>query len=168
MLSTIVVVVLILALIGALPAWPYSTSWGYAPGGLIGTVLVVVLILRLAWQNLRTDSTVDYWPGDVWLARPAFPRCIDCSTLTAPVRRRPQVFFRRSCACLGKAGVRKPERCRNRYADSAAFNRILDASFEIFIVPAEFREWQFEIMGRQDMLVRPAVTEQYGEIIMCA
>jgi Protein of unknown function (DUF3309) len=47
MLSTILIVVLILLLIGALPAWPYSTSWGYAPGGLLGTVLVVVLILAL-------------------------------------------------------------------------------------------------------------------------
>ena len=47
MLSTIVVVLLILLLVGALPAWPYSTSWGYAPGGLIGTLLVVVLILAL-------------------------------------------------------------------------------------------------------------------------
>jgi hypothetical protein len=47
MLSTILIVVLILLLIGALPAWPYSTSWGYAPGGLLGTVLLVVLILAV-------------------------------------------------------------------------------------------------------------------------
>ena len=47
MLSTILVVVLILLLIGALPTWPYSASWGYAPGSLLGTVLVVVLILAL-------------------------------------------------------------------------------------------------------------------------
>jgi Protein of unknown function (DUF3309) len=47
MLSTIVIVVLILLLAGALPAWPYSANWGYAPGGLLGTVLVVVLILAL-------------------------------------------------------------------------------------------------------------------------
>ena len=45
MLSTILIVVLILLLIGALPTWPYSASWGYAPGGLLGTVLLVVLIL---------------------------------------------------------------------------------------------------------------------------
>jgi len=47
MLSTILIVVLILLLIGALPSWPYSASWGYAPGGVLGTLLVVVLILAL-------------------------------------------------------------------------------------------------------------------------
>ncbi|MGB8900823.1 MAG: DUF3309 family protein [Methylocella sp.] len=47
MLRTIVLVLLILMLIGALPTWPYSASWGYAPGGVLGTVLVVVLILAL-------------------------------------------------------------------------------------------------------------------------
>jgi hypothetical protein len=47
MLSTILIVLLILLLIGALPTWPYSASWGYGPGGLLGTVLVVVLILAL-------------------------------------------------------------------------------------------------------------------------
>ncbi len=47
MLSTIVLIILVLLLIGALPTWPYSASWGYAPGGLLGTVLVVVLILTL-------------------------------------------------------------------------------------------------------------------------
>jgi Protein of unknown function (DUF3309) len=47
MLSTILVILLIILLISALPTWPYSASWGYAPGGLLGTVLVVVLILAL-------------------------------------------------------------------------------------------------------------------------
>jgi hypothetical protein len=47
MLRTIVIVLLILLLIGALPTWPYSASWGYAPGSALGTVLVVVLILAL-------------------------------------------------------------------------------------------------------------------------
>jgi len=47
MLSTLLIVLLVLMLIGALPTWPYSASWGYAPGGLLGTVLVVVLILAL-------------------------------------------------------------------------------------------------------------------------
>ena len=47
MLSTILIVVLILLLVGALPAWPYSASWGYAPGSLLGTVLLVVLILAV-------------------------------------------------------------------------------------------------------------------------
>jgi hypothetical protein len=47
MLSTILIVVLILLLIGSLPTWPYSAGWGYAPGGLLGTVLVVIVILAL-------------------------------------------------------------------------------------------------------------------------
>ena len=47
MISTILIVLLILLLIGALPTWPYSASWGYAPGGVLGTDLVVVLILAL-------------------------------------------------------------------------------------------------------------------------
>jgi hypothetical protein len=47
MLSTIVIVLLILLLVGALPTWPHSANWGYAPGGALGTVLVVVLILAL-------------------------------------------------------------------------------------------------------------------------
>jgi Protein of unknown function (DUF3309) len=47
MLSTILIVLLIVLLIGALPSWPYSASWGYAPGGVLGTLLVVVLILAL-------------------------------------------------------------------------------------------------------------------------
>lgn len=47
MLMTILLVVLILALIGAVPAWPYSANWGYAPSGAVGTVLLIVLILVL-------------------------------------------------------------------------------------------------------------------------
>lgn len=46
-LSLILLIVLILLVIGAIPAWPYSRSWGYAPSGLLGVVLVVVLILFL-------------------------------------------------------------------------------------------------------------------------
>jgi hypothetical protein len=45
MLSTILIVLLILLFIGALPAWPYSAEWDYAPGGVLGTILVVVLAL---------------------------------------------------------------------------------------------------------------------------
>jgi len=47
MLSTILIVVLILLLIGALPTWPYSGGWGYGPGGIVGLILVVVLVLAL-------------------------------------------------------------------------------------------------------------------------
>lgn len=45
MLGTILLIVLILLLIGALPSWPHSRSWGYAPTGGIGLVLIVVIVL---------------------------------------------------------------------------------------------------------------------------
>ena len=46
-LSTILLIVLILLLIGAVPAGPHSRSWGYAPSGLLGLVVAVVLVLLL-------------------------------------------------------------------------------------------------------------------------
>lgn len=47
MLGTILVVLLILLLVGALPTWPYSADWGYGPGGAVGVILAVVLALTL-------------------------------------------------------------------------------------------------------------------------
>jgi hypothetical protein len=47
-LSTILLIVLILLVIGALPAWPYSTGWGYRPSGLLGVLVLVLLVLLLA------------------------------------------------------------------------------------------------------------------------
>jgi hypothetical protein len=47
MLTTVLLVVLILLLIGAIPSWPHSRSWGYGPSGILGVVLIVVLILAL-------------------------------------------------------------------------------------------------------------------------
>jgi Protein of unknown function (DUF3309) len=47
MLSTILIVLLILALIGALPTWGYSRSWGYGPGGGLGLILLIIVILAL-------------------------------------------------------------------------------------------------------------------------
>jgi hypothetical protein len=44
-LSTILIVVLVVMLIGSLPAWPHSRSWGYAPGGFLSLILLVFLIL---------------------------------------------------------------------------------------------------------------------------
>ena len=44
-MGTILIVILILLLIGALPSWPYSSGWGYYPSGGLGLVLVVVIIL---------------------------------------------------------------------------------------------------------------------------
>ena len=46
-LGTIVLIVLILMLIGVIPAWPHSRSWGYAPTGTLGIVLIVVVVLIL-------------------------------------------------------------------------------------------------------------------------
>ena len=46
-LSTILLVLLILLLVGALPRWGYSSGWGYGPSGILGIVLIVVLILAL-------------------------------------------------------------------------------------------------------------------------
>lgn len=50
MLSTIPIIILILLLIGALPTWPYSSEWGYYPGGGLGLLLMVVIILVLMGQ----------------------------------------------------------------------------------------------------------------------
>ena len=47
MLGTVVLVVLILMLIGALPSWPYSRSWGYYPSGGLGLVVLILIILLL-------------------------------------------------------------------------------------------------------------------------
>ena len=47
MLSTVLIIILILLLIGALPSWPYSSGWGYYPGGGLGLLLVIVIILVL-------------------------------------------------------------------------------------------------------------------------
>ena len=46
-LGTILLIILVLALLGVLPTWPHSRSWGYAPSGLLGVVVVVLLILVL-------------------------------------------------------------------------------------------------------------------------
>jgi Protein of unknown function (DUF3309) len=44
---TILLVILVLMLVGALPSWPHSRSWGYAPSGTLGLVLLILLILAL-------------------------------------------------------------------------------------------------------------------------
>lgn len=46
-LGTILLIVLILMLIGAVPSWPHSKSWGYGPSGGIGLVLIVIVVLLL-------------------------------------------------------------------------------------------------------------------------
>lgn len=46
-MSTILLIVLVLLLVGAFPSWPHSRNWGYGPSGALGVVLIVVLVLAL-------------------------------------------------------------------------------------------------------------------------
>lgn len=45
--GTILLIVLILILVGAIPTWPHSRGWGYAPGGVVGVLLIIVIVLLL-------------------------------------------------------------------------------------------------------------------------
>jgi len=47
MLTTILIIILILILLGAFPSWPHSRGWGYGPSGVAGLILVILLILLL-------------------------------------------------------------------------------------------------------------------------
>ena len=49
-MGTILIIVLVLLLLGAVPSWPYSRSWGYYPSGLLGLILLVVIILAVTGQ----------------------------------------------------------------------------------------------------------------------
>ena len=46
-LSLILLIVLVLLLLGAIPAWPHSRGWGYGPSGILGVILIIVIILAL-------------------------------------------------------------------------------------------------------------------------
>ncbi|MDX8523317.1 DUF3309 family protein [Mesorhizobium sp. MSK_1335] len=46
-IGTILVIILVLILIGAVPAWPHSRAWGYGPSGIVGVILVILLIMLL-------------------------------------------------------------------------------------------------------------------------
>lgn len=46
-LGTILLIVLILLLVGAFPAWPYSTGWGYGPSGVLGIVVIILIVMLL-------------------------------------------------------------------------------------------------------------------------
>ncbi|HYN00214.1 MAG TPA: DUF3309 family protein [Aestuariivirgaceae bacterium] len=46
-LGTILLIILILVLIGAIPSWPHSRNWGYGPSGILGVIIVILLILVL-------------------------------------------------------------------------------------------------------------------------
>ena len=45
MLTTILIIILFLVLLGAIPAWPHSRNWGYAPSGIVATILAILLLL---------------------------------------------------------------------------------------------------------------------------
>jgi uncharacterized protein DUF3309 len=47
-MGTILLIILILLLVGALPTWPYSSGWGYYPSGGLGLILVIIIVLLLA------------------------------------------------------------------------------------------------------------------------
>lgn len=47
MLGTLLLVLLIVLLLGALPSWPYSRGWGYYPSGIFGVVLIVIIVMLL-------------------------------------------------------------------------------------------------------------------------
>jgi hypothetical protein len=47
MIGLLLLVLLVIVLVGALPSWPYSRSWGYYPSGLVGTILVILVIMLL-------------------------------------------------------------------------------------------------------------------------
>jgi len=46
-LGMVLLIILILVLVGVIPSWPHSRQWGYAPGGVVGVILIVVLVLLL-------------------------------------------------------------------------------------------------------------------------
>jgi hypothetical protein len=46
-MSSVLLIILVLLLVGALPAWPYATNWGYGPSGILGVLLVIMLVLVL-------------------------------------------------------------------------------------------------------------------------
>jgi len=45
--TTIILIILVLILVGAIPTWPYSSSWGYAPSGILGVIVLIFLVLLL-------------------------------------------------------------------------------------------------------------------------
>jgi hypothetical protein len=45
--TTIILIILVLLLVGAVPTWPYSSSWGYAPSGILGVIVLIFLVLLL-------------------------------------------------------------------------------------------------------------------------
>ena len=73
-ISTILLILVIRLLIGAVPAWPHSRGWGYGPSGLLGVVLVILIILllmgRLRRRTARTEPHGRALPGHFCVQRP--------------------------------------------------------------------------------------------------
>ena len=55
-MSLILIIILILLLVGGLPVFPHSRSWGYGPSGILGVVLVVLLVLFAARQDIKAGQ----------------------------------------------------------------------------------------------------------------
>src|SRR3990167_4129578 len=72
-LGTILLIVLLLMLVGALPTWPHSRSWGYGPTGGLGLVLIIVLVLVLIGRLGKTTPSRQYIDRCVRRWRPARP-----------------------------------------------------------------------------------------------
>ena len=75
-MSTILLIILILLLIGALPTWPYSSGWGYWPSGGLGLILLIIIILALTGHLLS-------WGSVGWLC---FNRLCACQSSRQPRR----------------------------------------------------------------------------------
>lgn len=50
MIGPILLILLVIILLGAVPAWPYSREWGYGPSGLLGVVLIILLVVWLLYR----------------------------------------------------------------------------------------------------------------------
>ena len=55
MLGTVLIVLLVLFLVGALPTWNHSRSWGYSPSGGLGLLLIIVVCFAVAWPDLVAE-----------------------------------------------------------------------------------------------------------------
>ena len=70
-IGTILLIVLVLILVGALPSWPHSRSWGYGPTGIVGVLLVILVVLlvmgriyrrsREGWHSVSSSAGPSIW-----------------------------------------------------------------------------------------------------------
>ena len=73
MLGTVLLIVLILMLLGAIPTWPHSRNWGYGPSGGLGLVLLIIMILLLLNRlyvlvNVYIERRTNAMSGKTWVA----------------------------------------------------------------------------------------------------